>query len=329
MARSVNQKRKLLYILSLLQEESDENHPLSMKQILAGLERNGISAERKSVYSDIEELQSFGYDIQYRAERPGGYYLGAREFELPELKLLVDAVQASKFVTERQTNVLIKKLERFTSRYEADKLQRQVRVHDQIKSVNLSTLYLIDDIHQAIHSNRAISFFYYEWNLQKRLVKRHDGKKYVVSPWALLWEDENYYLVAFDHEAGIIKYFRVEKMKHIEIEEKVRCGKDEFLKVDMERMSRRTFGMFAGEEKNLTLEFENRLVGVALDRFGSGVPLIVKDEEHFQIMVKINISPQFYGWLAGLGTGVRIAEPEKEAEKYIEYLEKIIKTGNL
>ena len=191
MAKAPNQKRKLFYILELLRVESDAEHPVSMKRILAHLEHNDVKAERKSVYSDLETLQAMGYDINYQA-KPSGYYLGAREFELPELKLLVDAVQASKFITEKQSRQLIRKLEQFTSRHEADRLQRQVRVRDRIKSANLSTLYLVDDIHQAIHGNYAISFVYYEWNQKKELVPRHDGRRYVVSPWMLLWEDENY-----------------------------------------------------------------------------------------------------------------------------------------
>ena len=324
MAKAPNQKRKLFYILELLRVESDAEHPVSMKRILAHLEHNDVKAERKSVYSDLETLQAMGYDINYQA-KPSGYYLGAREFELPELKLLVDAVQASKFITEKQSRQLIRKLEQFTSRHEADRLQRQVRVRDRIKSANLSTLYLVDDIHQAIHGNYAISFVYYEWNRKKELVPRHDGRRYVVSPWMLLWEDENYYLLAYDHEAGMIKYFRVDKMKQIRAGGGPRLGQQEFLQLDPGDLSKKTFGMFAGEKKRVELVFENTLIGVAIDRFGQNIPVLEEDENHFRTMVEVNISGQFYGWLAGIGPGVQIEAPEEEREKYRKYLENILK----
>ena len=329
MAKTANQKRKLFYLLFLLQEESDASHPVSMKRILSSLESHGILAERKSIYSDMETLRTLGYDVEYQTGKPAGYYLGSREFELPELKLLVDAVQASKFVTEKQSDILIKKLERFVSRYEANALQRQVRVQNRIKSANMSTLYLIDGIHQAIHGDHEISFSYCEWNLQKKLVLRHGGKPYRVSPWALLWEDENYYLVAYEQESKMIKYFRVDKMKQIQIEKEKRHGKKEFESLDWERLSRKNFGMFAGEEKDLLLEFPEKLVGVAIDRFGSSVPLIPMEGGVFCIRVPVNISRQFYGWLAGLGNEVRIVEPAEEAEKYYHYLEEIIENRRI
>lgn len=326
MAKSANQKLKMNYILAFLREESDPEHPVSMKQIIACLKRNGIQAERKSVYSDIELLRTMGFDIEYRPVAPSGYCLGTREFELAELKLLVDAVQASKFITEKQSNVLIGKLEKFLSRHEADRLQRQVRVRDRIKSANLSTLYLVDDIHQAIHTNHAISFVYYEWNMNKELVPRHGGKRYLVSPWLLVWEDENYYLLAYDHVSGMIKYFRVDKMKEIQVEEdQTRQGKKEFHDLEPGDLSKKTFGMFAGEKRRITLVFENALIGVALDRFGQDIPVIKLDEDHFQTYVEVSISGQFYGWLAGVGAGVQIAAPKEEQEKYRKYLENIIK----
>lgn len=323
MPKSAKHKLKLFYILFLLQEESDEEHPVSMRQILSCLERNGIEAERKSVYSDLEALRTLGFDVEYQSAGHGGYYLGTREFELAELKLLVDAVCASKFITEKQSNALIRKLEKFVSRYEAERLQRQVRVTDRIKSANLSSLYLVDDIHQAIHRNQAISFAYYEWNLNKELVPRHDGKRYLVSPWLLLWENENYYLLSFDHEAQIIKYFRVDKMKEICVEEERRQGWEIVKNIEPATLSKKTFGMFAGEKKRLTLLFENELIGVAIDRFGQDVPLMRQEDDHFRIIVEVNISGQFYGWLAGIGKGVQIVEPQEERHRYKQYLQDI------
>ena len=194
MPKAPNQKYKLFYILELLRSESDEKHPVTMPQIISYLKQNGIHAERKSVYSDMEALQILGYDVVCQ-KNPAGYYLGSREFELAELKLLVDAVQASKFITQKQSRNLIEKLERFTSRHEANRLQRQVCVNDRVKTENLSSLYLIDDIHQAMHENQPVTFVYCEWNQNKELVPRHGGERYLVSPWMLMCEYENYYLL--------------------------------------------------------------------------------------------------------------------------------------
>lgn len=324
MAKSAHQKRKLFYLLSLLQEQSDENHPIPMTRILEFLASKGIHAERKSIYSDMEELRVLGYDVEYTKERPEGYYLLSREFELAELKLLVDAVQASKFVTEKQSYELIRKLKTLTSCHEAEKLQRQIYLHDRIKSDNMSTLYLIDDIHHAINNNRMITFTYHEWNLSKKLVPKHDGKRYQVSPWTLVWEDENYYLVAFDKDSNIMKYFRVDKMKEIQIMEEMRQGKDVFEKMDFSHFSQKTFGMYAGEETRIMLKCDNSLIGVMLDRFGSDIMIIKENETEFCVSVKVNISKQFYGWLAGLGKYATIKEPVEELEKYRNYLKSII-----
>ena len=224
MPKAPNQKYKLFYILELLRSESDEKHPVTMPQIISYLKQNGIHAERKSVYSDMEALQILGYDVVCQ-KNPAGYYLGSREFELAELKLLVDAVQASKFITQKQSRNLIEKLEHFTSRHEANRLQRQVCVNDRVKTENLSSLYLIDDIHQAMHENQPVTFVYCEWNQNKELVPRHGGERYLVSPWMLMWEDENYYLLAYDHKAEMIKYFRVDKLRQLKREEGKEKGK--------------------------------------------------------------------------------------------------------
>lgn len=321
MAKRGNQKLKLFYLLTLLQEESDEEHKVPMKTILASLKRNGVEAERKSIYSDIEALRTIGYDIEYEK---GGYYLNTRDFELPELKLLVDAVQASKFITEKQSSALIHKLEKLVSRHDAERLQRQVHVTDRIKTENMSMLYLVDEIHQAIHKNQAISFVYHEWNLDKKLEPRHNGKRYIVSPWLLLWEDENYYLLSYDHEAKKIKYFRVDKMKEICMENEKRQGEELAKSQEPGDLTKKTFSMFAGEKKRLTLIFKNELVGVAIDRFGKDIPILKFDQESFQTFVEVDVSNQFYGWLAGLGKGVQIHEPKEEREKYQTYLSSLI-----
>ncbi len=322
MAKSYNQKIKILYLMKLFLERTDEQHAVTMAEILEYLAANGINAERKTIYDDLETLRLFGLDILY--QKPTGYFLGSREFELAELKLLVDAVQASRFITERKSRELIRKLEGLTSHYEAGQLQRQVYVTDRIKTMNESIYYNVDKIHTAISGNVQITFQYFEWTASREMKLRKDGEKYKVSPWILSWSDENYYLLAYDEQAEMVKFYRVDKMLKLDLTAEPRQGKEHFEHFNLAEFSRKTFGMYAGEEEHVTLVCENRLIGVIIDRFGKEAAIRKADEEHFLITVKANVSGQFYGWLTGLGTGVRIQSPQKVAEEYQRHLEGIL-----
>lgn len=328
MARSEKQKLKLLCLLKILTEQTDEKHPMPMPVLLEKLKAEEISAERKSVYSDIACLMDFGVDIVYDPARgSGGYYLASRDFELPELKLLVDAVCASRFITKTKSAQLIAKIEKLAGRYEAVQLQRQVYTAEQIKHENESIYYHVDAIHTAIHENRQISFPYLEWNLQKKLVPRKDGERYRISPWALMWNDENYYLIGYDARAGMLKHFRVDKIGPIEMLEERREGEEAFRKCDLSAYSAKTFGMYGGEEEIVTLTFPNTLVGVVIDRFGRDVLIRKTSEERFAVHVKVMVSRQFYGWLAGIGKEVKVTSPERVKEGYRNYLTEILEDG--
>ena len=324
MAKSSNQKLKLLYLLKILTEQSDEEHCMSAQALIDALDAYGIKAERTSIYDDIAQLIDFGYDIVLiKAKTGGGYYLAGREFELAELKLLVETVQASRFLTLKKSRELIAKIEQLASRAEARQLQRQVYVANRIKTANESIYYIVDDIHRAIQDNEQISFQYLEWNLDKELVPRKDGKIYRISPWALTCKDENYYLIAHDEQSNTIKHFRVDKMGHIKVLEGVRReGAELFEQFDIAAYANKTFGMFGGREEVVTLEFENRFIGVVLDRFGKDVSVRRMDGEHFQVRVQVALSGQFYGWLTGLGVGARVTAPAAVVEEYCQYLHK-------
>ena len=319
MAKSANQKLKLLYLMDILMEKTDEEHGITMVNILKELERNGISAERKSIYHDLEELRHYGLDIlTYSNGRTTFYYVASRKFELAELKLLVDAVQSSKFITEKKSNELIKKLEEFASCYQARDLQRQVFVQGRVKTMNESIYYNIDKIHEAIDKNYAITFQYFQWNVKKEMELRHEGEYYEVSPWQLMWDDENYYLIGYHHEDQKIKHFRVDKMLHIDITDVTRQGAQDFHKVDVKTYSKRVFGMYDGVQTNVKLKCHNSLVGVMIDRFGKNVPLIPLDDDYFQINVTVAVSRQFLGWLLAIGTGVTILEPQEVKDNMVE-----------
>lgn len=299
---------------------------MSAQTLIDALDAYGIKAERKSIYDDIAQLNDFGYDIVLtKAKIGGGYYLAGREFELAELKLLVETVQASRFLTLKKSRELIGKIEKLASKAEAGQLQRQVYVANRIKTANESIYYIVDDIHRAIQNNEQISFQYLEWNLEKEFVPRKDGKIYRISPWALTCKDENYYLIAHDSESNAIKHFRVDKMGHIQVlTGAAREGAELFERFDIAAYANKTFGMFGGREEIVTLEFENRFIGVVLDRFGKEVPVRIKDAEHFSVRVQVALSGQFYGWLTGLGAGAKITAPAEVVEGYYNYLREVI-----
>lgn len=321
MAKSAKQKLKLLYLVKILTEQSDEEHCLSAQALIDALAVYDIKAERKSIYDDIAQLIDFGYDIVLvKAKTGGGYYLAGRDFELAELKLLVETVQASRFLTVNKSRELISKIEKLASKAEAGQLQRQVYVANRIKTANESIYYVVDDIHRAIQNNRQISFQYLEWNLRKELVPRRDGKPYIVSPWALTCKDEYYYLIAHDSGEDKIKHFRVDKMAKIGILEEKREGAALFQRFDIADYANKTFGMYGGKEEIVTLLFENNLIGVMMDRFGKEVSIRTRDSGHFSARVNVAVSGQFFGWLTGLGTGAEILAPESVAEAYRKHL---------
>ena len=321
MAKSFGQKMKILYLMEALYTKTDEEHPMSIKDMISYIEDCGIHVERKTIYDDIEVLKLFGMDIVNRREKPAGFYLASREFELAELKILVDAVQSSRFITNRKSRELIQKLGNLTSTYKARQLQRQVYVGGRVKTMNESIYYNVDTIHQAISQDHQINFQYYEWSLSKEMKLRRNGERYHVSPWGLIWRDENYYLIGLDEKSRIVKHYRVDKMRRLNIEKKNRNGAELFRDFDAARFTSGTFGMFGGKETTVQMEFENHFAGVVIDRFGQDVFIQKKDEEHFMTFVKINVSCQFFGWVAGLGSGVKIISPENVCRQYRDFLQ--------
>lgn len=320
MARSERQKLKLLYLRDYLLRNTDEQHPVTMKQMIAYLDQNDIPAERKSIYTDIELLRTYGMDI---IQESGNYYVGSRYFELPELKLLVDSVQSSKFITYKKTGSLIKKIEEMASIYEAQLLNRQVYVTNRIKSMNESIYYNVDEIHSGIAHNRKIRFHYFEYDIDKTRIFRKSGNFYEVSPYALTWDDENYYMVAFDSDVEIIKHYRVDKMADISITDQKRDGKEHFESLDMGTYAKKVFGMFSGEERSVRLKVANHLVGAILDRFGKDVSIVPDGDDHFTVSVDVIVSPQFFGWISGFGPDIVITAPDSVVEQMRKHISAI------
>ncbi len=322
MPRTSNQKLKILYLLDYLNTHTDENRAATTEELIEYLENIGISAERKSIYSDIDALRTYGADIEQKRTKTTGYYIASRDFELPELKLLVDAVQSSKFITEKKSRSLIKKIEKLASAGEAKQLDRQVNVADRVKTMNESIYYYVDDIHNAISENKKISFRYFEWNEKKEKVFRREGKKYTVSPYSLLWDDENYYLIAFDDEKREKRHFRVDKMTGISVCDEVR-DMSAVSESGIVNYSKKLFGMFGGEEKMVTLSCENGLSGVIIDRFGKDTAFRSEiGKPCFKISVNVVESPTFFSWVAMFAGRIKIVAPESTRKAYGEFIEK-------
>ena len=325
MPKGTNQKFKLYRLAQIMLEKTDDDHYITMPEILSALEEYEVTADRKSIYNDLRDLEVLGIEVE---GEPAGnryhYHVVSRPFELPELKLLVDAIQSSKFITERKTNALIKKLEQLVSKYEAMKLQRQVYVSGRIKTMNESIYYTVDAIHNAISENKKIRFQYFQWNVKKEMELRHNGAWYHISPWGLSWDDENYYLVGYDSAAGQIKHYRVDKMLHIQMTDEKREGKEHFKKLDMADYAKKSFGMFGGKEQKVKLLVANNLAGVIIDRFGKNVMMIPEDADHFTVIVDVHVSNQFLGWIFSLGKDVKIISPDEVVEQMKQEIDRLV-----
>lgn len=327
MSRGTNQKFKFTYLMEIMQAKTDDEHSLTMPQIMDELEKYDVTAERKSIYADFADMtEKFGVEvIKEQIGRETYYHVGSRKFELAEVKLLIDAIQSSKFITQTKSRELITKIKSFVSEHQAKQLQRQVYINDRVKAMNESVYYNVDYIHTAINENKKIKFKYYRWDVNKKLVPRHDGDWFIVSPWALTWDDENYYMVAYDDLDNKIKHYRVDKMMRISVEEDMRAGKEQFKNFDMAEYSKATFGMYQGTKTLVKIQFANPMVGVFIDRFGKDITIRKVDDEHSEINVNVNVSPQFFGWIFSLGKDVKVAGPsevveemKKEAKAFLE-----------
>jgi len=320
MAKSSGQKLKLLYLKDYLLKYSDENHPLTVQDMITHLQGHGIAAERKSIYTDIEALREYGLDIQMVKSKSTGYFIAERDFQLPEVKLLVDAVQSSRFITHSKTLALIGKIEDLASVHEGKTLHRQVVVQNRVKSMNESVYYNVDLISEAITRGRKLRFKYFEYDRSKTKQYRHDGRIYQVSPEFLVWDDENYYLVACPDDTGDTRHYRVDKMSHISVaEEKAARPKNK-----PDEYTNTLFGMFHGDRRSVRLRFRNSLANVVIDRFGKEIILAPDGDECFTVNVEVSVSPQFMAWIFGLGSGVEILSPDDVRQQMTDRLTELL-----
>ena len=325
MPRSSNQKQKLLIIMQTFLEETDEKHYITVNELKEILYSAGISCERKSIYDDIETLKSFGMDIlTIRSNKVYGYYLASRTFELAELKMLSDIIEASKFITPKKSRELVDKLGTLCSKYEKTGIVNNVDFAAAPKNINERIFYNVDEIDSAIRDDCKIRFKYIDYFYKGKTFYRKNGEDYFVSPYALIWDDENYYLAAYDDASNMLKHFRVDKLEGIVKTDDKRSGKEKYLNMDTALYAKKMFGMFPGKEQTVTFLITKRLIKVFIDRFGSDIILHKADETHMRISVKLDESQQFYGWLSGIGSEAKIVSPQSVADGFKAYLNDII-----
>ena len=313
MPKSDNQKLKILYILDYLQKNSHEDHPVRAADLINMLDRqHNIRCDRKTVYSDVAALMDYGVDIVTKPGKNGGYYIASRNFELPELKLLIDAVQSSRYLTEKKSRELIEKLCKECNVYDAGLMKRNVLVSGRVKSMNETIYYSVDTIQEAISQNRQIGFRYFDWGMDG---KRHYREKdYQVSPYGLCQDNENCYLLAHSPRYGITSY-RIDRMSDIHLSEEARIPCPDLSGKALLEHANRLFQMYSGDAVDVKMRFHRDLINVVIDRFGRDTMLIPDGAEHFVFTVRVAVSPMFLSWVIGFGKKARIIHPQTVAEK--------------
>lgn len=326
MPKEAKQKIKLLYLLEVLLEKTDENNCLSAQDLIDYLASKDVYVERKTIFSDIATLKDFGIDICVsKSKDRSGYYVLSRDFELVELKIITEAILSSRYISAKKSKELIHKLETLVGPSERKELEREVFVSGRVKTDNESIYYNVDILHNAILNNHEITFNYYDWNVNKELVARHNGKLYRISPWALTVKDENYYLIAYDDNNSEIRHYRVDKMKNIkEVKKSSRLGKEAFESFDVGEYTTSNFGMYRGDKDIVTLVCKEDKIGIIFDRFGRDIDVRKLKDNSISCRVPVLVSSQFFGWLSGIGNDIKISMPKDVKEKYLEYLKNII-----
>ena len=308
MPKSDNQKLKIFYILDYLEAHSNEKNPVRASDLIAMLDRqHNIRCDRKTVYSDIAALQQYGVDIVSLPGKNGGYYIASRNFELPELKLLIDAVQSSRYLTEKKSRELIEKLCSQCNEHDAKLMRRTVLVSGRVKSMNETIYYNVDAIQEAIAQNRQITFRYFDWDFGGK--RKYREKEYLASPYGLCQDNENCYLLAFSGRHGITSY-RVDRMSDIQLTEEKRIPCPELTGKALHDHANRLFQMYSGDALDVKMRFHRSLLNVVIDRFGKDTMLIPDGEDWFVFTVKVAISPMFLSWVVGFGAKAKILYPQ-------------------
>ena len=322
MSRGCNQKIKLVKILEILKKHSDEEHSLSTYDIIQKLYDAGISAERKAIYEDIKLLNEFGYEIITKREKQNKYYIVERNFDVAELKILLDAVQAASFITESKTKILINKISALAGENRAKLLKENIVIFDTTKHTNEHIYYNVDTIDNCILEKRKVSFLYFDFDLKGKRVYRKDQERYIVNPVALIFSNDNYYLTCYNDKYQTLSNYRVDRMDNVQCEKEKIEPSDCIKGFNVHRHKKQAFSMFIGELTEVEIKAENSLTNVIIDKFGERIKMIRADKDSFIIKVRVNISPTFFSWCFTFSSKIKILSPEKVIAEYNDMLER-------
>lgn len=321
MAHGGRTKTKILYLLKILQEETDAEHGLTMTQIIKRLDDYGIPAERKSVYDDIKALREFDIDICTRRRNPVEYAIERRSFNLRELMLIVDAIQSCRAITDRQAKLLVTNVKQLASNHEQALLDRRIHVEGRIKSKNDSVLYLVDSIHEAVRLHCRMEFAYRRIGPDGKPYETNKGRKHEVTPVGVSYDDGFYYLTAWDERHNSMTEYRLDRMVKLRLLENAPATRNGEISRHRHGRDKATmFGHFGGEEVTATLETNADKAEIITDRFGDAATFLPPDGSQARAYVRVCKSEQFFGWVASMGKAVRIAAPKSLVEEYRSYL---------
>ncbi len=324
MAKGNNQKIKIIKLLEILNSESDEKHPITTQQLVLRLNSMDIDVERKTVYDDVNALITCGFDIvSTKIGHSNAYYIGSRKFELSEIKILLDAVESASFITEKKSKVLSQKLLELVDVHNAEMLEKQVLFDNVVKHSNEKIYYNVDAISNAIIEEKRIEFCYFVHDVDGNIVLKRNGAKYLVSPWKLIFTENNYYLIGVLEEEKEFRHFRLDRMQSVEILESKICETVAREKRRIVGDTKRIFSMFKGEEKTVELVADNTLVDVIMDKFGENIKMTKLNEKQFSVLVRVEISDMFFAWCFGVGEKLKINAPFEVVnafkEKFVSY----------
>lgn len=321
MPKSKLQKMKLLFLLEMLRADSDEEHPLKTGDILARLEAKGVSCDRRTLAKDIALLNEQGYEVMsVTCQRQKGYYIEDRSFSVPELRILMDAVQAARFITEKKTEELTEKVAALSGSNRAQLLKQNAVHFNARKYSNEAVYYTVSTLNEALSQGRKASFFYYDLNEKRQRVYHRDKRRYVVEPVALVFAEDRYYLMAISPDREGPSVYRIDRMERAEIEAEPVSAAAKKARSKVPAYAGRAFKMFSGPEQKVTLAFDDGLVGAVLDRFGEDTPVIRLDEKTCQCTVPVQVSPPFWGWLFQYDCRMRLTAPKELKEEYARRL---------
>lgn len=319
----VNNKQRLLRLMRYLYECTDENHQISTQELVRMFTAESASAGRKTVKNDIDILMQEGYDVVVNKSSHNSFFLASRELEVEEVKLLIDAVSASRFITKERSDALIGKLSKLVSRWQAERMTRRLYTAEAVRPASEQIYLIVDQVTEAMNDGKTISFQYLDYTPEKVRVLRHDGEIYRCSPYALVWDDNHYYMAAWSEKHGAIGNFRLDRMVHPQILNEPAVPAPEGFHIDT--YVQQQFRMFVGEETEVVLEADNSLMRTIIDYFGIDVPTWRKTEDSFCVRAKVAASPTFYGWIFQFGGRVKILQPESVKKEYLAIARRVLK----